>query len=316
MQRRSDARRLQQQLLGEAVVLLAPLRRLLNAKWRSWPREEEIGLGASLPASNSSSRRRRPSPPPPSQLTAPASSSTSSSAASATSCLVATDASSPPPSMSRVPRGGDPRPNFLPLESAGLPHQQPQPPPRRQASPQPPAWATWPGAQLTLTAPRTASFSFSSTITAASSFSSGSAAGPSLVTWAPRVTSPAAPAAIAAAAVVVAASNKRNRNNKASTFGFNCTLLLGPAGESGGLPLGNGPLGRLSSRLEESAYTGTPWKKTNYSSAVAGLTLHNCWMSGEAIDELHERYLEKLTQLFEEHKAKYGLPQDKYLMIT
>ncbi|XP_039222253.1 uncharacterized protein LOC120318567, partial [Crotalus tigris] len=43
--------------------------------------------------------------------------------------------------------------------------------------------------------------------------------------------------------------------------------------------------------------------------AVAGLTLHNCWMSGEAIDELHERYLEKLTQLFEEHKAKYGLPQ-------
>ncbi|XP_039180637.1 uncharacterized protein LOC120299670 [Crotalus tigris] len=41
--------------------------------------------------------------------------------------------------------------------------------------------------------------------------------------------------------------------------------------------------------------------------AVAGLTLHNCWMSGEAIDELPERYLEKLTQLFEEHKAKYGI---------
>lgn len=38
--------------------------------------------------------------------------------------------------------------------------------------------------------------------------------------------------------------------------------------------------------------------------------------SGEAIDELHETYLEKLTQLFEEQKAKYGLPQDKHLTIT
>ncbi|KAK9404451.1 non-canonical polyA RNA polymerase PAPD5 [Crotalus adamanteus] len=172
--------------------------------------------------------------------------------------------------------------------------------------------------QPTLAALHAASFSFSSAITAAaaSSFSSGSTAGPSPVTWAPRVTLPAAPAATAAAAVAVAASNKRKRDNKASTFGFNCTLLLGPAGESGGPALGNGPLGRLSSKLEEPAYTGTPWKKTNYSPAVAGLTLHNCWMSGEAIDELHERYLEKLTQLFEEHKAKYGLPQDKYLMIT
>ncbi|KAK9395696.1 non-canonical polyA RNA polymerase PAPD5 [Crotalus adamanteus] len=248
-----------------------------------------------------------------------ASSSTSSAAASAASlCLEAAAASSPPPSMSRVPRGGNPRPDFLPLESAGLPHQQPQPPPRQQASPQPPAWAIRPGAQLTLAAPRAASFSFFSAIiaAAASLFSSGSMAGPSLVTWAPRVTSPAAPAAITTAAVAVTASNKRKRDNKASTFSFNCTLLLGPTGESGRPALGNGPLGRLSSRPEEPAYTGTPWKKTNYIPAVAGLTLHNCWMSGEAIDELHERYLEKLTQLFEEHKAKYGLPQDKYLMIT
>lgn len=38
--------------------------------------------------------------------------------------------------------------------------------------------------------------------------------------------------------------------------------------------------------------------------------------SREAIDELHETYLEKLTQLFEEHKAKYGLPQDKHLTLT
>ncbi|KAK9395817.1 2-acylglycerol O-acyltransferase 2-B-like [Crotalus adamanteus] len=238
-------------------------------------------------------------------------SSTSSSATSATSlCLEAAAASSPLPGMSRVPCGGDPQPDFLPLESAGLPHQQPQPPPRWQASPQPPTWAIRPGAQPTLAAPCVASFSSFSAIiaTAASLFSSGSAVGPSPVTWAPRVTSPAALAATAAAAVT--ASNKRKCDNKASTFSFNCTLLLGPAA------LGNGPLGRLSSRPEEPAYTGTPWKKTNYSPAVAGLTLHNFWISGEAIDELHERYLEKLTQLFEEHKAKYGLPQDKYLMIT
>ncbi|KAK9396251.1 non-canonical polyA RNA polymerase PAPD5 [Crotalus adamanteus] len=136
------------------------------------------------------------------------------------------------------------------------------------------------------------------------------------VASAPRAASPAVPAATAAATVAVAASNKRKCDNKASTFGFNYTLLLGPAGESGGPALGNGPLGRPSSRPEEPAYTGTPWKKMNYSPGMVGLTLHNCWVSGEAIDELHERYLEKLTQLFEEHKAKYGLPQDKHLMIT
>ncbi|KAK9396619.1 2-acylglycerol O-acyltransferase 2-B-like [Crotalus adamanteus] len=172
------------------------------------------------------------------------------------------------------------------------------------------AWAILPGAQPTLAAPCVASFSFFSAIIAASasSFSSGSAAGPSPVTWAPCVTSPADPAATAAAAVT--ASKKRKRDNKASTFSFNCTLLLGPAA------LGNGPLWRLLSRPDEPAYTDTPWKKTNYSPGVAGLTLHNCWISGEAIDELHEKYLEKLTQLFEEHKAKYGLPQNKYLMIT
>ncbi|KAK9409951.1 quinone oxidoreductase-like 2 [Crotalus adamanteus] len=68
------------------------------------------------------------------------------------------------------------------------------------------------------------------------------------------------------------------------------------------------PAIEINSALRSPSLTSRP--------AVAGLTLHNCWMSGEAIDELHERYLEKLTQVFEEHKAKYGLPQDKYLMIT
>ncbi|XP_053119924.1 2-acylglycerol O-acyltransferase 2-A-like isoform X2 [Hemicordylus capensis] len=37
--------------------------------------------------------------------------------------------------------------------------------------------------------------------------------------------------------------------------------------------------------------------------------------SREAIDHLHETYLEKLTQLFEEHKAEYGLPPEKHLSL-
>ncbi|KAK9403177.1 2-acylglycerol O-acyltransferase 2-B-like [Crotalus adamanteus] len=168
-----------------------------------------------------------------------------------------------------------------------------------------------PASHATLAAPCAASSSFAIAATA-SSFSSGPAAGPSPAALAPYAASPAAPAASTATTIAAAASNKRKCNNKASTFGFNYTLLLGPAGPA----LGNGPLGRPSSGLEEPAYTGTPWKKTNYSPGVVGLTLHNCWVSGEAIDELHERYMEKLTQLFEEHKAKYGLPQDKHLMIT
>ncbi|KAK9411032.1 non-canonical polyA RNA polymerase PAPD5 [Crotalus adamanteus] len=94
------------------------------------------------------------------------------------------------------------------------------------------------------------------------------AAGPSPAASAPRAALPAAPVATTAAAVAAAASNKRKCGNKASTFGFNYTLLLGPAGESSGLALGNGPLGRPSSGPE--AHTGTPWKKTNYSPAWLG----------------------------------------------
>ncbi|KAK9406194.1 non-canonical polyA RNA polymerase PAPD5 [Crotalus adamanteus] len=171
------------------------------------------------------------------------------------------------------------------------------------------------------------SSTFSSAASAASSCSSSSSSSPlTLVAAATsarlrclvpaaRHVPPSAPHAALPAAPAAAASNKRKCDNKASIFGFNYTLLLGPAGESGGPALGNGPLGRPSSGPEEPAYTGTPWKKMNYSPGVVGLTLHNCWVSGEAIDELHERYLEKLTQVFEEHKAKYRLPQDKYLMI-
>ncbi|XP_061445780.1 2-acylglycerol O-acyltransferase 2-like [Rhineura floridana] len=37
--------------------------------------------------------------------------------------------------------------------------------------------------------------------------------------------------------------------------------------------------------------------------------------SREAIDDLHRDYLEKLNQLFEENKAKYGLPEDSHLHL-
>ncbi|XP_042332466.1 2-acylglycerol O-acyltransferase 2-like isoform X2 [Sceloporus undulatus] len=38
--------------------------------------------------------------------------------------------------------------------------------------------------------------------------------------------------------------------------------------------------------------------------------------SREAIDELHAAYLRKLVQLFEENKAKYGVPEDKHLILA
>ncbi|XP_060635757.2 2-acylglycerol O-acyltransferase 2-B-like [Anolis sagrei] len=38
--------------------------------------------------------------------------------------------------------------------------------------------------------------------------------------------------------------------------------------------------------------------------------------SREAIDELHATYLQSLVQLFEEHKAKYGVPEDKHLVLV
>lgn len=45
-------------------------------------------------------------------------------------------------------------------------------------------------------------------------------------------------------------ANKRKRDNKASTFGFNSSLL--------------------SSGSNTGAYTGTPWKVRNYSEGVVG----------------------------------------------
>ncbi|MGH0185116.1 UNVERIFIED_CONTAM: hypothetical protein FKN15_017057 [Acipenser sinensis] len=38
--------------------------------------------------------------------------------------------------------------------------------------------------------------------------------------------------------------------------------------------------------------------------------------SAEEVDAMHERYLEELCKLFEEHKAKYGVPEDKHLRFV
>ncbi|KAK2497483.1 hypothetical protein MC885_001235 [Smutsia gigantea] len=34
------------------------------------------------------------------------------------------------------------------------------------------------------------------------------------------------------------------------------------------------------------------------------------------VAELHALYVERLTQLFEEHKARYGVPEDRHLLFT
>ncbi|XP_065516513.1 terminal nucleotidyltransferase 4B-like isoform X2 [Lathamus discolor] len=68
-----------------------------------------------------------------------------------------------------------------------------------------------------------------------------------------------------------AASNKRKRDNKASTFGLNYSLLLRPPGQGRALALGNEPADRAQAGLPESLYIGTPWKKRNYSQGVMGL---------------------------------------------
>ncbi|KAM4637888.1 terminal nucleotidyltransferase 4B isoform 2-T2 [Amazona ochrocephala] len=88
---------------------------------------------------------------------------------------------------------------------------------------------------------------------------------PGAAAWA-RPTRGGPPAAAAAAA-----SNKRKRDNKASTFGLNYSLLLGPPGQGRAPPLGDEPAARAQAGLAEPLYTGTPWKKRNYSQGVLGL---------------------------------------------
>ncbi|XP_041919826.1 uncharacterized protein LOC121683997 isoform X1 [Alosa sapidissima] len=40
------------------------------------------------------------------------------------------------------------------------------------------------------------------------------------------------------------------------------------------------------------------------------------WASAEEVDQLHGRYLEALSQLFEEHKTQYGIQQHRHLIFT
>ncbi|XP_053904794.1 terminal nucleotidyltransferase 4B isoform X2 [Malaclemys terrapin pileata] len=67
------------------------------------------------------------------------------------------------------------------------------------------------------------------------------------------------------AASASAAGNKRKRDNKASTFGFNYTILLGPPEQSGAPAPGDGPA------ASDQAQPLTPWKGRNYSPGVVGL---------------------------------------------
>ncbi|KAG9351754.1 hypothetical protein JZ751_023005 [Albula glossodonta] len=38
--------------------------------------------------------------------------------------------------------------------------------------------------------------------------------------------------------------------------------------------------------------------------------------SDEELNELHERYMDELSKLFEEHKSKYGVPEDRHLSFV
>uniref|UniRef100_A0A8C0HEY9 Terminal nucleotidyltransferase 4B n=1 Tax=Chelonoidis abingdonii TaxID=106734 RepID=A0A8C0HEY9_CHEAB len=67
------------------------------------------------------------------------------------------------------------------------------------------------------------------------------------------------------AASASAAGNKRKRDNKASTFGLNYTILLGPPEQSGAPAPGDGPA------ASDQAQPLTPWKGRNYSPGVVGL---------------------------------------------
>uniref|UniRef100_A0A8D0BK87 Terminal nucleotidyltransferase 4B n=1 Tax=Salvator merianae TaxID=96440 RepID=A0A8D0BK87_SALMN len=180
---------------------------------------------------------------------------------------------SPPGGMSRGPRC-DSQPDFLPLESASQHqhnHHYHHHHNRRQASSPPaaPAWSARAGGARAAAAPSASSAALSNSSAPSASPSPAAAASSAAASSAAPPPSPSPP--VAASNHPSAASNKRKRDNKASTFGLNYTLLLGPAGESGGPAPGDGPLGRPQAGPDEPAYTGTPWKKSNYSPGVVGL---------------------------------------------
>ncbi|XP_075796362.1 terminal nucleotidyltransferase 4B isoform X3 [Pelodiscus sinensis] len=70
------------------------------------------------------------------------------------------------------------------------------------------------------------------------------------------------------AASISAAGNKRKRDNKASTYGLNYTILLGGTEQGGSPAPGDGPVAREQA---QPLFTGTPWKGRNYSQGVVGL---------------------------------------------
>ncbi|XP_046537985.1 terminal nucleotidyltransferase 4B [Equus quagga] len=77
-----------------------------------------------------------------------------------------------------------------------------------------------------------------------------------------RGVSPAAGPAAEPADPAAGGSNKRKRDNKASTYGLNYSLLQPGGGRAAGPGRADGGGG---------AYSGTPWKRRNYNQGVVGL---------------------------------------------
>lgn len=87
--------------------------------------------------------------------------------------------------------------------------------------------------------------------------------------WARRAAASPSPAASPGPAVPAAesadpasgSSNKRKRDNKASTYGLNYSLLQSRGGRAAGTGRADGGGG---------VYSGTPWKRRNYNQGVVG----------------------------------------------
>nr|XP_006637644.2 PREDICTED: 2-acylglycerol O-acyltransferase 1 [Lepisosteus oculatus] len=60
-----------------------------------------------------------------------------------------------------------------------------------------------------------------------------------------------------------------------------------------------------------------PYRKPIYTIVGKPIEVEqNANPSAEEVDKLHSKYLEELTQLFEQHKAQYGIPQRDHLIFT
>ncbi|XP_054570235.1 2-acylglycerol O-acyltransferase 2-B-like [Eptesicus fuscus] len=71
------------------------------------------------------------------------------------------------------------------------------------------------------------------------------------------------------------------------------------------LPLFHGRLGLL------------PFRRPIYTVVGAPIPVRRSPRPGRAqVDALHALYVERLTRLFEEHKARYGVPADRHLVLT